>query len=144
MQVCGTTEIADTARAIGVSYQTFKNYMPPISRLPAPIVLLQIAQRTRASIHWLLTGKGPKTVSLEDISGDCEVFELELPATRLLLRVVSVENSAPKRQTIPLFKADNELNSLPLNDRRELASRLLHGLVKEENPTTKKEKRLKA
>jgi hypothetical protein len=144
MQVCGTTGIADTARAIGVSYQTFKNYMPPINRLPAPIVLLRIAQRTNTSIHWLLTGKGPKTGSLEDIFGDHEVFELELPTTRLLLRVVSVESSAPPRTNDPVVQSGQRVGELAFERSARVSQSLPHGLVNEESPTTKKGKRLKA
>ncbi len=61
IEVCGSSEPADVQRKLGISYQGAKNYL--LGRLPAPDVLQQIAERTNFSVHWLLTGKGPKLVN---------------------------------------------------------------------------------
>lgn len=97
MEVCGTEETSELSRCIGVSYQTMKNYMPPMNRRPATDILVQITDKTSVNLHWLITGQGAKTVSIapDGIPLD-KVIELELPPTRLLLRVISVASPKPK------------------------------------------------
>ena len=48
--------MADIARRIGVPHATVRNYFG--GRLPAPEVLIKIANQTDVSLNWLLTGKG--------------------------------------------------------------------------------------
>jgi len=48
--------MADIARRIGVPHATVRNYFG--GRLPAPEVLIKIANQTDVSLTWLLTGKG--------------------------------------------------------------------------------------
>ena len=49
--------MAVIARRIGVPHATVRNYFQ--GRLPAPDVLIKIANETNVSLNWLLTGKGP-------------------------------------------------------------------------------------
>lgn len=60
VEVCGSSQPADIARLLNISYQAAKNYLE--GRLPDSSVLLVIAERTPYSIHWLLTGEGDKYV----------------------------------------------------------------------------------
>ncbi len=48
--------MADIARRLGLPHATVRNYFG--GRLPAPEVLIRIAEATNVSINWLLTGKG--------------------------------------------------------------------------------------
>ncbi|MEO6333482.1 MAG: hypothetical protein ABIO91_00730 [Pyrinomonadaceae bacterium] len=61
VEVCGTSEPAKIQRLLDISYQAAKNYLQ--GRLPDSYVLRTVAERTRYSINWLLTGKGEKFVS---------------------------------------------------------------------------------
>jgi len=49
-------KMSDIARRIGVPHATVRNYFH--GRLPAPEVLIKIAQETNVSINWLLLGTG--------------------------------------------------------------------------------------
>jgi transcriptional regulator with XRE-family HTH domain len=53
--------MADIARRIGVPHATIRNYFQ--GRLPAPEVLIKIANETNVSLNWLLTGKGEMYIS---------------------------------------------------------------------------------
>lgn len=57
-EACNSAEPAEIARKIGKPYQTVKNYLK--GRLPEAEVLIDISNSTNVSIHWLLTGEGPK------------------------------------------------------------------------------------
>jgi transcriptional regulator with XRE-family HTH domain len=48
--------MADIARRLGLPHATVRNYFG--GRLPAPEVLIKIAEVTNVSLNWLLTGKG--------------------------------------------------------------------------------------
>lgn len=48
--------MADVARRLGIPHATVRNYYQ--GRLPAPEVLIKIANVTNVSLNWLLTGKG--------------------------------------------------------------------------------------
>jgi transcriptional regulator with XRE-family HTH domain len=48
--------MAEIARRIGAPHATVRNYFH--GRLPAPEVLMKIANETNVSLNWLLTGKG--------------------------------------------------------------------------------------
>jgi len=52
--------MAAIARRIGVPHATVRNYFG--GRLPAPEVLIKIANETNVSLNWLLVGKGPMYV----------------------------------------------------------------------------------
>lgn len=59
-EVCGTSQPAEIARLLNISYNAAKNYLS--GRLPDAKVLITISERTEYSIHWLLTGIGKKFV----------------------------------------------------------------------------------
>lgn len=60
VEVCGSSQPSEVARILKVSYQAAKNYLN--GRFPDSNVLLNIAEKTPYSIHWLLTGQGDKFV----------------------------------------------------------------------------------
>lgn len=60
IEVCGSSQTAQIARFLDVSYQAARNYLE--GRLPDSIILLRLSERTPYSIHWLLTGKGEKFI----------------------------------------------------------------------------------
>lgn len=53
--------MADVARRIGVPHATIRNYFQ--GRMPAPEVLIKIANVTNVSLNWLLTGTGEMYIS---------------------------------------------------------------------------------
>jgi transcriptional regulator with XRE-family HTH domain len=57
----GFATMADIARRIGVPHATIRNYFQ--GRMPAPDVLIKIANETNVSLNWLLSGTGPMYVS---------------------------------------------------------------------------------
>lgn len=76
--------MADIARQLGLPHATIRNYFS--GRLPAPDVLIRIAEVTNVSLNWLLTGKGevyagrPKAVDLGRLIEDHidEIIERKL------------------------------------------------------------------
>ncbi len=66
VEACGTSKTAEIAQTFDISYQAAKNYLA--GRLPEPSVLINISKSTSFSIHWLLTGKGPKFVASNNSS----------------------------------------------------------------------------
>src|SRR5690349_5520711 len=48
--------MSEIARRLGVPHATIRNYFH--GRMPAPEVLIKIADETNVSINWLLTGNG--------------------------------------------------------------------------------------
>ncbi len=62
-EVCGSNEIAEIARNLGLSYHTVKNYTD--GRLPAADVLIKIAEVTGVCLNWLLTGQGMQYIDSE-------------------------------------------------------------------------------
>jgi len=63
--------MADIARRLELPHATVRNYFQ--GRMPAPEVLIKIANETNVSLNWLLTGKGelyagaPAAVDLDGI-----------------------------------------------------------------------------
>ncbi|HKQ06640.1 MAG TPA: helix-turn-helix domain-containing protein [Blastocatellia bacterium] len=94
IEACGTDEPAEIQRKVGLSYQGAKNYLS--GRLPKAEELMKIANSTDVSIHWLLTGEGPKertivkaikdgVVNLDEIRRDA-LIEYFLDEAKNLLR----------------------------------------------------------
>lgn len=77
IEVCGSSQPAEIARLLNVSYQAAKNYL--LGRLPDTNVLLTISERTPYSLHWLLTGRGAKLAEDIEKKGK-EVFSDEMRA----------------------------------------------------------------
>src|SRR3982751_2935371 len=48
--------MAEIARRVGVPHATIRNYFQ--GRMPAPDVLIKIANETNVSLNWLLSGTG--------------------------------------------------------------------------------------
>ncbi len=53
--------MAEVARQLDVPHATVRNYYQ--GRMPAPEVLIKIANQTHISLNWLLTGSGPMFLS---------------------------------------------------------------------------------
>lgn len=53
--------MAEVARQLGVPHATVRNYYR--GRMPAPEVLIKIANQTHVSLNWLLAGTGPMYLS---------------------------------------------------------------------------------
>lgn len=77
-EVCDTSQPADVARFLSISYQTAKNYLQ--GRLPDSNVLRVISERTPYSIHWLLTGSGEKLVGVSSEKKDTDILSDALRA----------------------------------------------------------------
>lgn len=56
-QAFDNVSMAEVARRIDVPHATVRNYYQ--GRMPAPEVLIKIANQTHVSLNWLLTGVGP-------------------------------------------------------------------------------------
>jgi AcrR family transcriptional regulator len=54
--VFDNASMADIARRLDLPHATVRNYFQ--GRMPAPDVLIKIANETNVSLNWLLTGKG--------------------------------------------------------------------------------------
>ena len=77
-EVCDTSQPADVARFLNISYQTAKNYLQ--GRLPDSNVLRLISERTPYSIHWLLTGRGEKFAEINAEKRDIDILSDALRA----------------------------------------------------------------
>lgn len=71
-QVFDNASMAEIARRLELPHATVRNYFQ--GRMPAPDVLIKIANETNVSLNWLLTGKGelfagaaPQLQDLDDI-----------------------------------------------------------------------------
>lgn len=67
-EVFGNAKNVDIARKLGVSQAGVKNYLK--GRVPGADTLVLIADLTGCSVHWLLTGKGPKFLTMKDRDED--------------------------------------------------------------------------
>jgi transcriptional regulator with XRE-family HTH domain len=67
----GFATMAAVAKRLGIPHATVRNYYN--GRLPAPEVLIKIANETNVSLNWLLAGTGdmyagePKRIDIDDI-----------------------------------------------------------------------------
>jgi transcriptional regulator with XRE-family HTH domain len=67
----GFATMAAVAKRLGIPHATVRNYYN--GRLPAPEVLIKIANETNVSLNWLLIGAGemyagePKRIDIDDI-----------------------------------------------------------------------------
>ncbi|HSK73706.1 MAG TPA: helix-turn-helix domain-containing protein [Pyrinomonadaceae bacterium] len=99
IEVCGTSQPAEIARLLNVSYQAAKNYLQ--GRMPDTHVLLTISERTPYSLHWLLTGRGGKFAENTE-KKDEEVFSDEMRAfVRREFFSVLNEVSSGQTDTVP-------------------------------------------
>lgn len=63
VELCGTDQPTELAQRMDISYQAARNYLN--GRLPETNVLMSISEKTKCSIHWLLTGEGEKFISAQ-------------------------------------------------------------------------------
>ncbi|HEY0426899.1 MAG TPA: helix-turn-helix domain-containing protein [Pyrinomonadaceae bacterium] len=105
VEICGSSQAAEIARLLDISYQSAKNYLQ--GRLPDSNILLIIAERTNYSIHWLLTGQGSKFVenaAREDtllLSGKFREF-VRRECSDLIDEALSSQNEAAQLKTVVL------------------------------------------
>lgn len=64
VEIGETNQPAELAQRMDISYQAARNYLN--GRLPETNVLMSISEKTKCSIHWLLTGKGEKIISARE------------------------------------------------------------------------------
>jgi len=69
-------KMSDIARRIGVPHATVRNYFH--GRLPAPEVLIKIAQETNVSLNWLLTGVGEMFLGAPKHLDLGSIFEMKI------------------------------------------------------------------
>lgn len=69
--------MAEIARRLDIAHPTVQNYFK--GRLPAPEVLIKIANETNVSLNWLLTGRGKKDIETPKPSFD-EMFDDKIRA----------------------------------------------------------------
>lgn len=62
-QAFDNATMAEIARRIDVPHATIRNYFQ--GRMPAPDVLIKIADNTGVSLNWLLSGTGPRFLAGE-------------------------------------------------------------------------------
>lgn len=67
---------AEISKKLGITYQGAKNYLD--GRIPAPDTLVEISRKTGYSIHWLLTGEGPKRTTLTTTESEVRPSPKEL------------------------------------------------------------------
>ena len=110
-EACGSSQAADIARLLNISYQAAKNYLE--GRLPDSSVLIAIAEETNYSIHWLLTGQGDKFVEnalREDtllLSGKLREF-VRRECRELINEALSNEAAQPKTVVLTSEKIKEE------------------------------------
>jgi hypothetical protein len=105
VEACGSSQPADIARLLDISYQAAKNYLE--GRLPDSNVLTVIAERTPYSIHWLLTGQGDKFIEVaprEDtllLSGKLQEF-VRRECREIINEMLSSQNENAQSKTVVL------------------------------------------
>ena len=122
-EVCGSSEPANVARTLNISYQAAKNYLSG-ERLPSTEILLLVAERTNYSIHWLLTGKGERFTGSEEENISFLPHQAEAFVRKVCIDVLS-----------EAFGGDQKLVVLPPERLREEA-------VEEDQPVFSEETKL--
>ena len=76
-QVFDNASMAEIARRLELPHATVRNYFQ--GRMPAPDVLIKIANETNVSLNWLLTGKGELFAGGGPLSQDLDdIFEKKI------------------------------------------------------------------
>jgi transcriptional regulator with XRE-family HTH domain len=93
-QVFDNASMADIARRLELPHATVRNYFQ--GRMPAPDVLIKIANETNVSLNWLLTGKGELfaggPVPMRDLDNIFEKKIEEMIDRKLAERLIDVED----------------------------------------------------
>lgn len=120
--VCGTTEVAEVARCLGLGYTTIRNYQ--LGRHPQPEVLISIVEHFKKergktlNLTWLLMAMGPKF--LEDSGLDLlkgAIIEIRTQTEAIQLTVSTEQSDDVTRTPSGQSKPDNE--HLPLVTMRD-------------------------
>lgn len=93
-QVFDNASMAEIARRLELPHATVRNYFQ--GRMPAPDVLIKIANETNVSLNWLLTGKGElfagAAAPLQDLDNIFEKKIEEMIDRKLAERLIDVED----------------------------------------------------
>lgn len=110
-EVCGSSQPAEVARLLKISYQAAKNYLNGI-RLPDSSILLLIAKKTPYSIHWLLTGEGEKFADVQlpkkiEIELSAEIEEkIEAKCQEIVDRMLKTSTENKEVKTLRVKNVD--------------------------------------
>jgi transcriptional regulator with XRE-family HTH domain len=114
IEVFGTDKPAEIQRKTGIPYHTVRNYLK--GRLPEADVLLIIAAVTNVSIHWLLTGEGPKIIKRVDFknlwSRIVKAWEKAVSEDRSLKADLEFAKGHSERNFLPEFKLIERVSNL--------------------------------
>ncbi len=116
IEVCGTSEPSAIQRLLNISYQAAKNYLT--GRVPDTKVLLQIAEKTPFSIHWLLTGKGDKIAKTVSRQGTTILSDqmrelIRQECVEIVGNLIGSQNGEPKVVVLEPAKIRSEKVSAP-------------------------------
>jgi transcriptional regulator with XRE-family HTH domain len=93
-QVFDNASMAEIARRLELPHATVRNYFQ--GRMPAPEVLIKIANETNVSLNWLLTGKGEifagAGAPMQDLDNIFEKRIEEMIDRKLAERLIDVED----------------------------------------------------
>lgn len=106
-QAFDNASMAEIARRIDVPHATIRNYFH--GRMPAPEVLIKIAEHSGVSLNWLLTGVGPMYFSAERRLDLDEVIEkriTEVVERILMERGISIVEELGAIDEPPAFNVD--------------------------------------
>lgn len=101
-------KMSEIARRIGVPHATVRNYFH--GRMPAPEVLIKIADETNVSLNWLLTGVGEMFLGVPkhlDIGSVLEMKIREIVDQKLSGRSGSSVMDLGDIDTAPAFDVDD-------------------------------------
>ena len=85
-------KMAEIARQLGITGPAVKNYL--IGRIPPAETLLQVQKLTGCSLHWLLTGEGPRESSQLVASGTVDNLQvIRVYLTQKLSELMEEEGS---------------------------------------------------
>lgn len=105
--------MAEIARRIDVPHATIRNYFH--GRMPAPEVLIKIAEHSGVSLNWLLTGIGSMYVSAErklDLDEVLEARIIEVVERILGQRGISVVEELGAIDEPPAFNVEAAISRL--------------------------------
>ena len=122
--------VADLARKMDESHQTLDNWIKGRRKLPIT-KLFEIAASTKCSIHWLLTGEGPKFVVEGSEAEETSRIKLDANETIFIEWIEEVEGKEFDEIVRELVhEALLQRSSMLFTDYRKLTSETLETLLK--------------
>ena len=115
-------KMSEIARRIGVPHATVRNYFH--GRMPAPEVLIKIAEETNVSLNWLLTGAGEMFLGVPkhlDIGSILEMKIREIVDQKLSGKSGSNVMELGDIDTAPAFDVDDAVQQY--NDPQRIMSK---------------------